>query len=254
MARRWFRSFNPPAEDDAPPPGRPHPINTPRPPPSSPAPTSSFFACTARCDDGLCPVQRLAGVSGEAERIVTRYVERIVHMVAYGSALSRTNSEADSIDSMSPTKRIPYSQQQRLPPWNMKSIRWGMASYITFAHMLGLSGLFYLSSCSAATLWFAFLLWPITGFGITGGAHRLWSHRSYSASPLFRGVVMLCNSCANQGSIWHWARDHRTHHFHSETVAGIRDHPIAAAAPSRWRARACLVRVRAPALLSSSAR
>jgi len=144
-------------------------------------------------------------------------------MVAYGSALSRTNSEADSIDSMSPTKRIPYSQQQRLPPWNMKSIRWGMASYITFAHMLGLSGLFYLSSCSAATLWFAFLLWPITGFGITGGAHRLWSHRSYSASPLFRGVVMLCNSCANQGSIWHWARDHRTHHFHSETVADPHD-------------------------------
>ena len=34
---------------------------------------------------------------------------------------------------------------------------------------------------------------------------------------------MIVNSIANQGSIWHWARDHRTHHFHSETVADPHD-------------------------------
>ena len=34
---------------------------------------------------------------------------------------------------------------------------------------------------------------------------------------------MIANSIANQGSIWHWARDHRTHHFHSETVADPHD-------------------------------
>ena len=79
----------------------------------------------------------------------------------------------------------------------------------------------------------------ITGFGITGGAHRLWSHRSYTAGPLYRCVVMLANSCANQGSIWHWSRDHRTHHFHSETVAGARALPRRrAAAPPRRRATA----------------
>ena len=30
---------------------------------------------------------------------------------------------------------------------------------------------------------------------------------------------MICNTFANQGSIWHWARDHRVHHKHSETDA-----------------------------------
>lgn len=30
---------------------------------------------------------------------------------------------------------------------------------------------------------------------------------------------MLANSIANQGSIFHWARDHRVHHKHSETDA-----------------------------------
>ena len=105
----------------------------------------------------------------------------------------------------------------------MKNIRWAMGGYITFVHILGLYGLFYVPQCKAATLWWAFVLWPITGFGITGGAHRLWAHRSYTAKPLYRCIVMLMNSCANQGSIWHWARDHRTHHFHSETVADPHD-------------------------------
>mmetsp|Transcript_26179 Transcript_26179/g.56183 ORF Transcript_26179/g.56183 Transcript_26179/m.56183 type:complete len:242 (-) Transcript_26179:232-957(-) len=30
---------------------------------------------------------------------------------------------------------------------------------------------------------------------------------------------MVCNSIANQGSIFHWARDHRVHHKYSETDA-----------------------------------
>ena len=58
-----------------------------------------------------------------------------------------------------------------------------------------------------------------SGFGITVGVHRLWSHRSYEASFAFRFVLMLANSIANQGSIFHWARDHRVHHKFSETHA-----------------------------------
>ena len=52
--------------------------------------------------------------------------------------------------------------------------------------------------------------------GITAGAHRLWAHRSYKASFPLRVILMLSNSIANQGSIWHWARDHRVHHKHTE--------------------------------------
>ena len=52
--------------------------------------------------------------------------------------------------------------------------------------------------CSGNTLIFAALLWPISGLGITGGAHRLWAHRSYKAHWLTRGFLMVCNSIANQ--------------------------------------------------------
>jgi len=58
-----------------------------------------------------------------------------------------------------------------------------------------------------------------SGFGITVGVHRLWSHRSYEAALPARIFLMLCNSIANQGSIYHWSRDHRVHHKFSETDA-----------------------------------
>jgi stearoyl-CoA desaturase (delta-9 desaturase) len=57
----------------------------------------------------------------------------------------------------------------------------------------------------------------ISGLGITAGCHRLWAHRSYSATLPLRIFLMLANSIANQGSIYHWSRDHRVHHKHSET-------------------------------------
>jgi len=100
-----------------------------------------------------------------------------------------------------------------------KQLNWPMIIYISLAHAVAFTGLLRLTQCSAETLIFAFLLWPISGFGITVGVHRLWSHRSYEAAYPLRFFLMLCNSIANQGSIFHWARDHRVHHKFSETDA-----------------------------------
>jgi stearoyl-CoA desaturase (delta-9 desaturase) len=94
-----------------------------------------------------------------------------------------------------------------------------MGIYITLVHIGALVGVGFLGAAKWQTLLWAFVLWPISGLGITAGAHRLWSHRSYKASFPLRVFLMLCNSVANQGSIFHWSRDHRVHHKHSETPA-----------------------------------
>lgn len=94
-----------------------------------------------------------------------------------------------------------------------------MLIYISLVHIVALVGVFNLPKCSAETLIWAFILWPISGFGITVGVHRLWSHRSYTAAAPLRLTLMLFNSIANQGTIFHWARDHRVHHKFSETDA-----------------------------------
>ena len=101
--------------------------------------------------------------------------------------------------------------------WDAGTINWPMGIYITIIHLTAIVGLTTIPYVSSATLFFSFLLWPISGFGITVGVHRLWAHRSYEANIICRTFLMLCNSVANQGSIFHWARDHRVHHKHSET-------------------------------------
>jgi len=96
------------------------------------------------------------------------------------------------------------------------NINWPLGIYVTLVHVAGCIGLTYLTSCHKYTLLLAFALWPISSFGITAGSHRLWAHRSYKASLPVRIFLMIAASLANQGSIWHWARDHRVHHKYSE--------------------------------------
>jgi stearoyl-CoA desaturase (delta-9 desaturase) len=133
--------------------------------------------------------------------------------------VGKTLLEHDAVHS----KDASYAEQERLPPWTIHDIRWPMAIYISVCHLLALAGIFMIPWCKVATLLWTVTLWPVGGFGITGGAHRLWAHRSYKASFAFRAITLLCNSIANQGTVYHWARDHRTHHFHSETCADPHD-------------------------------
>jgi len=103
--------------------------------------------------------------------------------------------------------------------WKGRTLNWPMIIYVSLVHVVAAAGFFYIPQCKVETLLWAFILWPISGAGITVGVHRLWSHRSYEACFAVRLALMLCNSIANQGSIFHWARDHRVHHKFSETDA-----------------------------------
>lgn len=68
-----------------------------------------------------------------------------------------------------------------------------------------------------SVLWMG--MWLLSGLGITAGAHRLWAHRSYQASPVLQVFLLFANTIAFQGSVFEWSRDHRVHHKGSETNA-----------------------------------
>ncbi|KAL7016939.1 hypothetical protein ACKWTF_010206 [Chironomus riparius] len=68
------------------------------------------------------------------------------------------------------------------------------------------------------TIW-GFIVGGIGGFGVTGGAHRFWCHRSYKANVPLRTILMLCYCTAGQNTLYDWVRDHRVHHKYSETDA-----------------------------------
>ena len=54
----------------------------------------------------------------------------------------------------------------------------------------------------------------LNGLSITGGYHRLWAHKSYSASPALKWFFSFWGAGALQNSILIWASDHRRHHRH----------------------------------------
>jgi stearoyl-CoA desaturase (delta-9 desaturase) len=99
------------------------------------------------------------------------------------------------------------------------NMNWPMVIYLVLTHAAAWIGVTSIPQCKWQTWLEAFILWPITGLGITAGVHRLWAHRSYNATLPYRVLLMLFNSIANQGPIYHWARDHRVHHKYSETDA-----------------------------------
>lgn len=65
----------------------------------------------------------------------------------------------------------------------------------------------------AAWAWFAFFL-AANGLSITGGYHRLWSHRAYEAHWTVRLFFMIFGTMAIQNSILVWGSGHRVHHRH----------------------------------------
>ncbi len=52
---------------------------------------------------------------------------------------------------------------------------------------------------------------------ITGGYHRLFSHRSYEASASVRFLYLVVGAAAFEGSALEWSNDHRTHHRKVDT-------------------------------------
>jgi len=53
--------------------------------------------------------------------------------------------------------------------------------------------------------------------GITGGYHRLWTHKGYKAKLPLRILLALLGAGCGMNSIYIWCRDHRAHHKFSET-------------------------------------
>ncbi|XP_067619742.1 acyl-CoA Delta-9 desaturase [Eurosta solidaginis] len=98
-------------------------------------------------------------------------------------------------------------------------IRWPDLIAQVFLHVGALYGLFLLFQAKFYTiLWVAVNVW-CSSIGITAGAHRLWSHKSYTASTPLKILLVFLFTIAGQRDAYTWALDHRIHHKFSETEA-----------------------------------
>lgn len=89
---------------------------------------------------------------------------------------------------------------------------------ILTAHILAAVGLiFYFSWWGLAT---AAIMWIIFNYGVSGGFHRLFSHRQYEVNSFWRWFLLISGTLAGIGSCISWVGQHRQHHKNSD-VKGL---------------------------------
>lgn len=96
-----------------------------------------------------------------------------------------------------------------------KGIDWGITSFIIGYHLALFVLLpWYLLNVTPSTfiIGAAIFLFCATGFSITFGYHRLYSHRAFDANSIIEIMVLFFGTLAGQGSALRWAHDHRIHH------------------------------------------
>lgn len=102
-------------------------------------------------------------------------------------------------------------------------IRWPDLAAQTFIHGGAIYGLYLLFQVNIYTIiWFVTLVIG-SGFGITAGAHRLWSHKAYTATWQLRLILVFLFTITGQRDAYTWAHDHRVHHKYTETDADPHD-------------------------------
>jgi fatty-acid desaturase len=68
------------------------------------------------------------------------------------------------------------NQPIQLPQTNF---RWIIIAFLSYAHITALVGISYINVCKWQTIVWSLMLSFWSGIGVTGGAHRLWAHRTY---------------------------------------------------------------------------
>jgi stearoyl-CoA desaturase (delta-9 desaturase) len=98
---------------------------------------------------------------------------------------------------------------------------WRNIYLFIYLHIAAAYGLYLLVTGNVMwqTVIWAGLMHICGAFGITAGAHRYWSHKSFKAKLPLKVILVFMQTVSFQNSIHEWSRDHRVHHKYSETNA-----------------------------------
>ncbi|XP_049960474.1 acyl-CoA Delta-9 desaturase-like [Schistocerca serialis cubense] len=111
-------------------------------------------------------------------------------------------------------------QQQQLQHTPRLRIVWFNALGFLALHITAAYGLWIGVAYGRVLSWlWAILVGVVSGLGVTIGAHRLYTHRSFRATWGLRLALVTLHTIAGQNCLYIWVRDHRQHHKYSDTDA-----------------------------------
>lgn len=100
-------------------------------------------------------------------------------------------------------------------PWNR--VNWKTSVFLAVINTLAITAVplylwhYGLDLFQASMFLFFYLA---TGFSITLGYHRLFSHLAFKAKASVKFITLLFGACAFENSALDWCSDHRKHHKH----------------------------------------
>ncbi|KAK9459204.1 uncharacterized protein V1516DRAFT_697291 [Lipomyces oligophaga] len=105
-------------------------------------------------------------------------------------------------------------------PWTLtnwyRHINWLNTILVVIIPTIGCTWACFTPLQTKTAIW-AFFYYAMTGLSITGGYHRLWSHRAYSGRLPLRLWWAAFGGGAVEGSIRWWSAGHRVHHRYTDT-------------------------------------
>ena len=109
------------------------------------------------------------------------------------------------------------SDMSEKPEWKLDILN---ASFLCGTPILAVIGAYWYTvnfGISFFEIGILFLMYIASGLSITAGYHRLFSHRSHSASWPLRLFYAVFGAAAFQNSAIKWCSDHRRHHLKTDT-------------------------------------
>nr|CAD7438738.1 unnamed protein product [Timema bartmani] len=102
----------------------------------------------------------------------------------------------------------------------LTDIVWFNAIGFLLMHLAGVAGLYcVIAKARWFTTFWALALVVAGGEGVTIGAHRYYTHRSFKATWFLQLVFVVLQTIAGENCLYIWVRDHRQHHKYSDTNA-----------------------------------
>ncbi|XP_043469523.1 acyl-CoA Delta(11) desaturase-like [Leptopilina heterotoma] len=101
-----------------------------------------------------------------------------------------------------------------------KNMIWRYFCFITLWHVIGFYGFitFPYSTHKLTTLWIV-IVYLYAVFGLCGGAHRYWSHRSFKAKLPLQIILAGGHYTVGILRIYDWVKIHRVHHKYTDMDA-----------------------------------
>lgn len=148
-----------------------------------------------------------------------------LHSPAMAPKLAATASITSDGSTLSPKVQALIHQFENLP-WFERTfgfkapIVWFNVYVAVLGHVLAVFGAVVYGPRATWGSWgFYLVIYLLSGLGVTAGAHRYWTHKTYKATRPFQIALMLFNCISMQNNIIEWSRDHRVHHKYTETDA-----------------------------------